>query len=221
MKVSKIVTLVAVGAGALAFSFMGVASAHIAVNPSDVKTGTYQTFTVSVPTERDDPTVSVKLEVPTSLTDVTPTVKPGWTIQTEKHVEGEEAMITTITWTGGKIDAGYRDEFTLRAKTPSQPADLQWKTYQTYQSGVVVSWDQQPDGSEEGEDEENLTAGPFSITKVETDSDQDTALKNTDSKAEDAQNTANMAFYTGIGGIFLALIAVAVAAARKRSAKNI
>lgn len=221
MKISKIVAFVAVGAGMLAFGLVGTTSAHVAVNPSDVKTGTYQTFTVSVPTERDVPTVSIKLEIPMGLTNVTPTVKPGWTIQTEKHVEGEETMITAVTWTGGKIDAGYRDEFTLRAKTPSQPADLQWKTYQTYQGGAVVSWDQQPSDSEEGEDEKDSTAGPFSVTRITAVSDQDAALKNVDSKAGDARQAADMALYAGIGGIVLALIAIAVAVARKRSSENI
>lgn len=211
MKISKVVAFMAVSASALAFSFVGVVSAHVVVRPADVKTGAYQTFTLSVPTEKDNATVSVKLDIPESLTSVTPTVKPGWTIQTVKHGEGDEAMITSITWTGGKIDAGYRDEFTFSAKTPAQPSDLQWKAYQTYKDGTVVSWDQPPSD----EETESTTTGPFSVTKVAADSAQDIALKNADSKAAKAQSAADMALYTGIGGVVLAVIAMIVIFVRK------
>jgi len=120
------------------------------------QTGAYQTFSVDVPAEKNSPTVSVKLDTPESLTDVTPTVKPGWTIKVDKHGEGEDAMVTAITWSGGEIGAGYRDEFTFSAKTPDQPADLQWKAYQTYGDGTTVSWDQQPT-SANSEDKDDAT----------------------------------------------------------------
>lgn len=222
MKISKIVAFIAVGAGALVYSFTGAVSAHVGVGPADVKTGAYQTFTVSVPTERDNPTVQVKLEIPMGLTSVTPTVKPGWTIQTEKHEEGKEIMITAITWTGGEIAPGYRDEFTFRAKTPSGPTDLQWKAYQTYKGGVVVSWDQQPStqDSETGKAEEDATTGPFSVTRVLASSDQDTALKAANDKAGGAQQAAKKALYASIGGIVLALIGIIVAVAHKRSQRT-
>lgn len=218
MKIRKIIALVAIGASTLVFSFTGLASAHVVVSPGDVKTGAYQTFILSVSAERDDPTTSVKLDIPESLASVTPTVKPGWTVQTEKHGEDAEAMISAITWTGGEIEPGYRDEFTFRAKTPDKSADLQWKAYQTYQNGVVVSWDQQPDvkNNEGSEGEETKTTGPFSVTKVASASDQDVALKNADSQARKAQQTADTALYTSIGGIILVLLAVIVAATRKR-----
>ena len=218
MKIKKVIVLVAVGAGTLAFSLMGVASAHVVVGPNDVETGTYQTFVLSVSAERSDPTVGVKLDIPDDLDSVIPTVKPGWTVQTTEHNEGTETMISAITWTGGKIESGYRDEFTFRAKTPDKPTDVQWKAYQTYQSGVVVSWDQQPDGKnvEGSKGEEAITAGPFSVTKVASDSDQDIALKNADSKAVKAQQSANTSLYVSIGGIALVLLVIIVAAVRKR-----
>jgi len=72
---------------------------------------------------------------------------------------------TAITWSGGEIGAGYRDEFTFSAKTPDQPADLQWKAYQTYGDGTTVSWDQQPT-SANSEDKDDATTGPFSVTKL-------------------------------------------------------
>jgi len=212
MKVGKKVALIGVSVGALVFSLSGVAMAHVVVRPGDAKTGAYQTFTVSVPVEKESPTVKVKLEIPMGVALVTPTVKPGWTIQTEKHDEDGTDMISSITWTGGEIGIGMRDEFTFSAKTPDEPTDLQWKAYQTYKDGTLVSWDQQSTSSEEKDD---ATTGPFSVTKVAVDNDQDRALKNADSKASSAQQGADTASYVGIGAGVLALIALVVALSRK------
>ena len=121
-------------------------------------------------------------------------------------------MISSITWTGGEIGIGMRDEFTFSAKTPDEPTDLQWKAYQTYKDGTLVSWDQQSTSSEEKDD---ATTGPFSVTKVAVDNDQDRALKNADSKASSAQQGADTASYVGIGAGVLALIALVVALSRK------
>lgn len=215
MKINKIIGL-AVSTGVLAFSVAGVASAHVVVKPSDVRTGAYQTFSMGVAAERDSPTVSVKLMVPEDLISVRPTVKSGWTIQTDKQGEGEDAVITAITWTGGDIGASYRDEFTFSAKTPDHPMDLSWKAYQTYQDGTVVSWDQPDSGDTEVE---GATSGPFSVTRVTADSDQDKALKDVGSKASNAQSTANKAFYAGVGGIIMAAIAIAMLIAHKPKVK--
>lgn len=214
MKVGKKVALMGVSVGALVFSLSGMAQAHVVVRPGDAKTGAYQTFTVSVPVERDSPTVKVRLDIPMGVTSVTPTVKPGWTIQTEKHDEDGTDMVSAITWTSGEIGVDLRDEFTFSAKTPDQPTDLQWKAYQTYKDGTVVSWDQQSVSEEE---KDNATTGPFSVTKVAADSVQDKALKDAASKANDAQQSANWGLYTGIAGIVVALIAVAFASHRAKT----
>lgn len=211
MKIGKKVALMAMSVSTLALGFTNLALAHVVVRPGDAKTGTYQTFTVSVPVERKSPTVKVEVYIPMGVTSVTPTVKPGWTIETEKHDEDGTSMISAITWTGGEVGVGLRDEFTFSAKTPDEPTDLQWKAYQTYKDGTVVSWDQESKASEESED---ATTGPFSVTKVAVDSDQDKALKNADSKASSAQHGATNALYAGIGAGVLALIALVVALMR-------
>lgn len=204
MKIGKKLAAMAVSVGMVVFGSSGIASAHVVVRPADAKTGTYQTFTVSVPVEKDNPTVGVKLAIPKGVMYVTPTIKPGWAIQTEKQGTGDDAVVTSINWTGGSIGVGLRDEFTFSAKTSDQPVDLQWKAYQTYQDGTVVSWDQQP----AGEEKEGGTTGPFSVTKVAADSDQDKALKALESKVMDTQQRADTAFYVGLGGVVLALAAL-------------
>lgn len=131
------------------------ASAHVVVKPDSVGVAKYQTFTVSVPNEKEVPTIAVKLVVPDSVDSVTPTVKLGWKIE----VSGKE-----VTWTGGSIPAGQRDDFSFSTKAPAQPTELAWKAYQTYSDGTVVSWDQNP-----AEASGNKEATPYSITKVVND----------------------------------------------------
>lgn len=217
MKIGKKIALMSLGVGTLALGAASAVSAHVVVRPGDAKTGTYQTFTVSVPVERNSPTTEVKLEIPMGVTSVRPTEKPGWTIQMEKHTENDTTMVSAITWTGGEIGVDLRDEFTFSAKTPDEPTDLQWKAYQTYKDGTVVAWDQE---SENSEDSEDATTGPFSVTKVAADSDQDIALKDADSKASSAQQTADKALYAGIGGIVLAVIALVALLVRRQKAPS-
>lgn len=110
------------------------------VKPSEVKVASHQIFVVSVPDERDDPTVGLRLIIPAGLKSVIPNVKPGWQIEIKKVGEGEEAMVSEIIWFGGQIPPGQRDEFRFSAQAPVTETTLAWKAYQTYQSGEVVSW---------------------------------------------------------------------------------
>lgn len=217
MKIGKKIAVMAMSVGMLTLGFTGMASAHVVVRPSDAKTGAYQTFTVSVPVERKSPTVEVRLDIPMGVTSVRPTQKPGWTIQMDRHTENGETMVSAITWKGGEVGVDLRDDFTFSAKTPSEPAELQWKAYQTYKDGTVVSWDQESENSDESE---NATTGPFSVTKVAADSDQDKALKEADNKAGEAQQAANKAMYVGIGGAVVAVIAIVISLARKPKAPS-
>lgn len=150
------------------FTLGGTASAHVVVKPGDVTTGSFQTFTMGVPNEKGGAVVAVKLVIPENVSSVTPTVKQGWTITTEKTGEGEAAVVKSITWSGGSIGTGLRDDFTFSAKTPDQVGELQWKAYETYDSGLTVAWDktaaEQPKKADGSPDFSK--SGPFSVTKV-------------------------------------------------------
>ena len=139
----------------------GAAFAHVVVTPSEALTGDYETFTTSVPNEKEIPVTGLRVVIPDTIESVTPTVKPGWQIETKKS--GEKT--TEIIWTGGEIAPGLRDEFTFSAHLSDVAGDVNWKAYQTYQDGSVASWDQKPEeeghshGGEEGK-------GPYSTTVV-------------------------------------------------------
>lgn len=159
---------------ALGFALLlpAIASAHVVVTPAEVTVGERQTFSVSVPNEKDTDVTSVKLDIPRGAGSITPTVKPGWTITTDKTGTGEEAVVKSITWTGGAIPAGQRDDFTFRALAPEKASELQWIAYETYTDGSTVSWNQKPTEDES----ESETVGPYSVTKVVNDLDAASAI---------------------------------------------
>ncbi len=137
------------------FLLINTASAHVVVKPAEVAPGAFQTFTVGVPVELDSPTIGLKLVIPEGLQHVTPNVKPGWKINIKKTSDA----VTEISWTGGSIPAGQRDEFMFSAQAPVSTSTIVWKAYQTYRNGMVVAWDQDPEASGE-----NIK--PYSKTEV-------------------------------------------------------
>lgn len=136
--------------------------AHVVVKPSQVPVGSWQSFVVGVPNEKNNATVSIRLVIPSGLEHVTPNVKPGWQIEMLKQDQGS-AHITEIIWTQGIIPVGQRDDFVFSAKVPTKESVLQWKAYQTYEDGTIVSWDQ----SQQAEKIEN--SGPYSETNIVDD----------------------------------------------------
>lgn len=143
-------------------------SAHSTVSPSQVPDSKYETFTLSVPTERDVPTIGVRLLIPEGLERVTPFVKAGWSIEVKKAQNGEEPKVTEIIWTNGAIPAGQKDVFEFTARTPQEAATLIWKAYQTYEGGEVVAWDRDP--KQPNEDEvDGKVKNPYSVTEVIAD----------------------------------------------------
>ncbi len=141
----------------LALLHITPALAHVLVKPAEVGVAAYQTFTIGVPNEKDNPTVALRLVLPEGLKSVTPNVKPGWTVTAQNN---------EINWTGGSIPTGQRDDFIFSAQAPASETTLQWKVYQTYQNGEVIAWDHDP--SMEHSDKEG-SAGPYSQTKVIND----------------------------------------------------
>jgi uncharacterized protein YcnI len=149
----------------------GVASAHVVVKPAQAGVASSQIFTTSVPNEKDVAVTKMRLVIPAGLTEVSPNVKPGWTIEEVKDGTGEDAVVKEITWSGGTIPAGQRDDFAFSAQVPAKPTTIQWKAYQTYADGTEVAWDQKPTGS----DDASGNSGPYSQTKVVNDLSQPAA----------------------------------------------
>lgn len=199
--------------GVATLLFSASASAHVVVKPAEVVTAGFQTFTIGVPNEKDIPTTSVKLVIPAGLKYVQPTQKAGWQIDVEKDGTGEDATVKSITWSGNEVKAGFRDEFTFSGQVPEQATELQWKAYQTYSDGTIVSWDKASSGDDHESEDEN--SGPFSVTKVVTDTATDASIKKADQAAADAKSAANTALYVGIAGVIVGLAGVFLATRKK------
>lgn len=190
------------------------AFAHVTVKPAEVVTAGYQTFVVSVPNEKDIPTSGVKILIPDSIASATPTQKSGWQIVKETEGSGEETRISSISWEGGEIADGTRDEFSFSAKVPEKTGELQWKAYQTYADGTVVSWDKESkDGH--GHDSDDPNSGPFSVTKVVDQTAQTELTENADRAAADAKVASERALYVGVAALVLSIAAVFLATRRK------
>src|SRR5258708_17188383 len=113
------------------------AFAHVIVKPSQVGIASEQIFTVGVPSEKNIPTVGIRLLIPSGITTVIPKSKPGWTIEIKKDKKTSE--ITETDWTGGTIQPDQRDEFIFQAQSPATPTALKWKAYQAYQDSNTVA----------------------------------------------------------------------------------
>jgi uncharacterized protein YcnI len=147
------------------FTIPTIASAHVIVTPSQAGIGQELVFNISSPNEQQTAIASLKLDIPKGVTEVVPTEKDGWTITTTSTGTGDDAEISSITWSGGQIPVGQREDFGFGAQVPAGATSLDWKAYQTYADGTVVHWDQKPAGS----DDATGNAGPYSITKVVND----------------------------------------------------
>ncbi|TSC84919.1 MAG: hypothetical protein G01um101413_303 [Parcubacteria group bacterium Gr01-1014_13] len=180
-------------------SFAGQALAHAVVKPAEVGIGKYQTFTLAVPSEKSIATVGIRLVMPEGINSATPNVKNGWKIEkkiqaTGNKVKDEEGMmideqrLIEITWTGGNISAGMRDEFLFSVKSPSKPTILNWKVYQTYADGTVVAWDLDP-----ATKEKKSGFGPYSMTKVIDDLSASPISTLSKADASDSNSTVALA----------------------------
>lgn len=126
-------------AAAAALAIPAAASAHAVVSPNVVESKSLQFFTLSVPTEKEDATTSIELTPPSGFNIDSFQPSPGWKRDVQSTGSGEEATVTKVTWSGGKVPTEEDAVFGFNASTSGS------KTYvftvrQTYSSGEVVDW---------------------------------------------------------------------------------
>lgn len=127
-------------AAAAALAIPAAASAHAVVSPVVVEAKSLQFFTLSVPTEKEDATTtSIELTPPSGFNIDSFQPSPGWKRDVQSTGSGEEATVTKVTWSGGKVPTEEDSVFGFNANTSGS------KTYvftvrQRYSSGEVVDW---------------------------------------------------------------------------------
>ncbi|MDP4504223.1 YcnI family copper-binding membrane protein [Nonomuraea turcica] len=140
------------------------ALAHVTVQPGTAEQGSFTKVAFRVPNERDTASTT-KIEVsfpadhPLAFVSVKPL--PGWEV---KVTEGKlptpvkteygdlEEAVTTVVWSGGKINPGEFQEFEVSmGQLPKDTDQLLFPTKQTYSNGEVVDWAEAPkaDGTED------------------------------------------------------------------------
>ncbi|OGL21482.1 hypothetical protein A2707_05605 [Candidatus Saccharibacteria bacterium RIFCSPHIGHO2_01_FULL_45_15] len=175
-------------------------SAHVVVTPSEVVTAKYQTFTISIPNEKDIPTTTVRLVIPDTIKTITPTAIPGWTITTENDAAGNTK---SVTWQGGEIPPEQRSEFTFSTKSPDAVGELHWKAYQTYTDGTVASWDAATTSHSHSDED---AAGPYSITKVVAQTSEQQLRESVDASVSTSQTAIIISVIScviALGTVFL------------------
>lgn len=140
LSVARRLVLVAL---ALVFAVIipAVASAHARVSPAVSVSGKLQLYSLAVPTEKSNLTTTrIVMTVPSGF-GIDSFVPPpaGWTQSLSQSGSGSNAVIQTVTWTGGHTPTGEDSLFQFLA----QPASNQTYTFrvqQTYSDGSIVNW---------------------------------------------------------------------------------
>jgi uncharacterized protein YcnI len=129
----------AVAAGALIVPTAAVAHARISP-PVSVK-GKLQLYSLVVPTEKSNlATTRVVMTVPTGFgIDSFVPPPPGWHQVVQQTGSGDSAVITRVTWTGGRTPTGEDSLFQFLAQ-PASSKTYTFQVQQTYSDGEVVNW---------------------------------------------------------------------------------
>jgi uncharacterized protein YcnI len=134
-----LVVLPVVGLGMLVFA--AGASAHAEISPKVSLSGKLQLYSLAVPTEKDNLTTSkVVMTVPNGFgIDSFVPPPPGWQQQLQQTGSGKNAVITKVTWTGGKTPTGEDSLFQFLAQ-PASSKTYTFQVQQIYSDGSIVNW---------------------------------------------------------------------------------
>ncbi|RXZ80082.1 DUF1775 domain-containing protein [Paenibacillaceae bacterium] len=191
--------------------FAGVASAHVTVSPNEVKQGSYEVFTVRVPSETaGTSTVSVKVTIPEGAAVSRTEPKPGWTEELELD---DKEQIVSVTWKadGDGLSQKQFTEFRMQGKVADDATELVWKAYQTYADGSLVEWI----GGDNPASVTTVTAGTG-----ESDGHGHQASPADSGSGTEAGNENSGSMATWLSALALALAAVALVTALLRGRKR-
>ncbi|NEW08129.1 YcnI family protein [Paenibacillus sp. SYP-B3998] len=191
----------------------GIASAHVVVYPKETTQGTYEKFTVRVPSEKEIPTVKVEVKFPLDSVAISRfEPKAGWTYEITKDTSGK---ITGVIWkaAGDGLASTEFGDFNMQGKVADAATQIVWKAYQTYKDGSVVEW-VGADGADK----------PASVTTVKakaaggttTDSHGQTKTGKAAEGSNSSSSSSNTALYLSIAAVVLGALALIVSLVRKR-----
>jgi uncharacterized protein YcnI len=135
----RLILVLAAGLGTLVFT--ATASAHARVSPAVSLSNELQLYSLAVPTEKDNLTTSkIVMTVPSGFgIDSFVPPPPGWRQSLQQAGSGEDAVVTKVTWTGGKTPTGEDSLFQFLAQ-PASAKTYTFQVEQTYSDGSIVDW---------------------------------------------------------------------------------
>lgn len=123
-----------------ALVFVSAASAHARVSPPVSLSKTLQLYSLAVPTEKANlTTTKIVMTVPNGFGIDSFPPSPGWRQQTQQSGSGNKAVITKVTWSGGKTPTGEDSLFQFLAQ-PASSGKYTFHVEQTYSDGSIVNW---------------------------------------------------------------------------------
>ena len=125
--------------GLLVMLVASVASAHVTVSPAEVAKGSFEVFTVRVPSEtKDTQTIEVRVAVPEGVNITRTEPKAGWITELERT----DNRIVSVTWRAegeGLADTEFT-EFRMQGRVAEDATELVWRAYQTYADESIAEW---------------------------------------------------------------------------------
>ena len=117
------------------------AFAHARMSPAVSLAGKLQLYSLAIPTEKENlTTTKIVLTVPSGFgIDSFVPVSGGWKQQVQSTGSGDNAVVQTVTWTGGHVPTGEDSLFQFLAQ-PAKTGTYTFHVEQTYSDGSVVDW---------------------------------------------------------------------------------
>lgn len=124
------------------------ASAHARVSPAVSLSKELQLYSLAVPTEKENATTTgVELTVPKGFSIDSFVSSAGWQRKVQSTGSGENAVVTKVTWTGGKVPTGEDSLFQFLAQ-PASSGTYTFRVRQTYSDGSIVTWSDPQSGQD-------------------------------------------------------------------------
>jgi uncharacterized protein YcnI len=133
--------LLLLSALAAALILPAATSAHARVSPPVSVKGLLQLYSLAVPTEKNNATTTkIVMTVPSGfgIDSFAPPPAP-WRMQIQQTGSGDSAVVTRVTWTGGKTPTGEDSLFQFLAQ-PASTGTYMFTVTQTYSDGSIVNW---------------------------------------------------------------------------------
>lgn len=129
-----------IAAALVALAVPASASAHAELSPTVGLKGHTALYTLAVPTEKSNArTTQVEFTPPPGFNIDSFVPAAGWKRSVRQTGSGENAVITKVTWTGGKVPTGEDAAFSFLA-APNSAKTYSFGVRQTYSDGSVVDW---------------------------------------------------------------------------------